>query len=124
MIKKIIFGLVVFSLSACVPPMVDVVNTNEVDQATLNSAAAISVYEVGQTVPRGLTVISPISAYSCKHVLWDEPASRGDALLQLQLRARELGASAITNLTFDVRGTDTFGTNCWESVYVSGIAMR
>ena len=104
--------------------MVDVVNTNEVDQATLNSAAAISVYEVGQTVPRGLTVISPISAYSCKHVLWDEPASRGDALLQLQLRARELGASAITNLTFDVRGTDTFGTNCWESVYVSGIAMR
>lgn len=111
-------------LLACVPPMVEVVDTNEIEQATLNRAAGITVYQAGQTVPRSLTVISPISAYSCKHVLWDEPASRGDALLQLQVKALELGATAITNLTFDARGTDTLGTNCWESVNASGIAMR
>lgn len=122
--KQIIMVLVGLSLAACVPPMVEVVDTNEIEQATLNRAAGIAVYQAGQTVPRGLTVISPISAYSCKHVLWDEPASRGDALLQLQVKALELGATAITNLTFDARGTDTLGTNCWESVNASGIAMR
>ena len=56
-------------------------------------------------------------------MMTDPPASKGDALLQLRLRASELGADTILDITFDTRGTDPFGTNCWESVQASGMAI-
>jgi uncharacterized protein YbjQ (UPF0145 family) len=52
----------------------------------------------------------------------DPPATQGDAMQQLQLRALELKANAVVNVTFDTRGTDTFGTNCWQTVTASGFA--
>ena len=65
-----------------------------------------------------------IKAYSCKLLLSDPPASKGDALKQLRLKALEMGANGIVDVTFDSRGTDAFGTNCWESVQVTGVAVK
>jgi uncharacterized protein YbjQ (UPF0145 family) len=110
-------------ISACAP-MVEVTNVSQVDPQKLGQATQIKTYLVGQDAPRNFTVVAPITAYSCKHLMTDPPASSGDALLQLQLKALELNASAIVNVTFDTRGTDTFGTNCWETVQASGIAVR
>ena len=42
----------------------------------------------------------------------------------LRLKALDLGADGIIDITFDTRGTDTWGTNCWESVQASGIAVK
>jgi uncharacterized protein YbjQ (UPF0145 family) len=69
-------------------------------------------------------VLARLTAYSCKHLTTDPPASRGDALEQLQIQAARAGANALINLTFDTRGTDVFGTNCWETVQASGTAVR
>jgi uncharacterized protein YbjQ (UPF0145 family) len=54
----------------------------------------------------------------------DPPATQGDALQQLQLLALRAGANAVSNVTFDARGTDTWGTNCWQTVTASGFAVR
>ena len=110
-------------LSACTP-MVEVTDVDKVDPATLGRAAQISTYMVGQSPKQDYSVIAPITAYSCKHLMTDPPASSGDALLQLQLKALEAGASGIVNVTFDTRGTDTWGTNCWQTVQASGLAVR
>jgi uncharacterized protein YbjQ (UPF0145 family) len=45
-------------------------------------------------------------------------------LTQLKLKALDLGADGIIDITFDTRGTDTWGTNCWESVQASGVAVK
>ena len=34
-----------------------------------------------------------------------------------------MGANGIIDITFDSRGTDTWGTNCWETVQASGTAV-
>ena len=70
------------------------------------------------------SVIGPIDAYSCKHLIWEKPASKGDALNQLKYKAHTKGANAIMDVEFDKRDTDTFGTNCWETVQASGVAIK
>ena len=121
MSKKAIVGALL--LSAC-SPFVEVTDTSKLSPATLTAASNVRVVMLGQNVPQSYTVIAPVSAFSCKHLMTDPPASKGDALLQLQIKALELGASAVLNVAFDTRGTDTFGTNCWETVQASGLAVR
>lgn len=110
-------------LSACTP-FVEVTDVSEIDPATVTRASQVRVFMIGQDAPRRYTVVRPITAYSCKHLMTDPPASTGDALLQLQLEALELGAAGIVNVTFDTRGTDAWGTNCWETVQASGLAVN
>jgi hypothetical protein len=35
-----------------------------------------------------------------------------------------MNADAIIDVNFDQRGTDAWGTNCWETVQASGMAVR
>lgn len=121
--KKELFLLLTILLTAC-SPFVEVTNLHDLNPETLNQALNVKTYVIGQPTPAHYTAIAPVTAFSCKHLITDPPASKGNALLQLQVKALELGASAIINVTFDTRATDTFGTNCWETVQASGIAVR
>ena len=121
--KKGLFLLLTLVLSAC-SPFVEVTDLNDLNPETLNRALRVKTFVIGQPTPAHYTAIAPVTAFSCKHLMTDPPASKGNALLQLQVKALELGASAVVNVSFDTRGTDTFGTNCWETVQASGVAVR
>lgn len=88
------------------------------------ASSAVKIFETGQTAPNRLTVLGDVQATSCKNKTWDPPATKGVALQQLRLRAHRMGGNAVIDVVTDERGTDTWGTNCWESVTVSGIAAR
>ena len=115
-------SLFLVSISAC-GPMVDVTDLTTVGAEKIRLASEIPTYTFQQIAPSNYKVIAPVTAYSCKSNLYDPPASKGNALLQLQLKALDQKANAIVNVTFDTRGTDTFGTNCWETVQASGLAV-
>lgn len=102
-------------------PVIDVKNT---PPDTLKAAYQIKTYEIGSNYPAITGYLGDITAYSCKQLTFDPPASKGNALLQLRIKANELGANSIIDVTFDTRGTDAFGTNCWETVQASGIAVK
>ncbi|WP_456386244.1 heavy metal-binding domain-containing protein [Profundibacter sp.] len=121
--KKGLFLLLTLALSAC-SPFVEVTDLNDLNPETLNRALRVKTFVIGQPTPAHYTAIAPVTAFSCKHLMTDPPASKGNALLQLQVKALELGASAVVNVSFDTRDTDTFGTNCWETVQASGVAVR
>ena len=124
-ILRLSFVLSLFLVSGCVPSFVPVTDISKVTEDRLQAAYQIKTYTVeNNNYPEVAEYLGDITAYSCKHVLWDPPASKGNALIQLKLRALELGADGIINITFDTRGTDTWGTNCWESVQASGIAVK
>lgn len=121
-----IFGLALFLalLSGC-GTFVPVEDLSEVPPEQLQKALHVRVFtlESGAEYPEIKTYLGEVSAYSCKHMTWDPPASKGDALKRLRLEALRKGADAVIDVTFDTRGTDAWGTNCWQSVYASGQAV-
>lgn len=42
----------------------------------------------------------------------------------MKLKAFRMGADAVLDVTFEERGTDAFGTNCWATIKASGNAVR
>ena len=111
-------------LSSC-RPKVDILDLSTVDQKILTEASKVQIFKLdnAQPKPEIEKYVGEITAYSCKHLSWDPPASKGDALKQLKVKAVRQGANGVIDITFDARGTDTFGTNCWESVQASGTAV-
>jgi Putative heavy-metal-binding len=109
-------------IGACAP-FVDVVDVKSVPQTTRESAMRIPIYSLGMAAPASFRALGAIEATSCKFLLSDPPATTGNALQQLQLKALQMGANGIVDVTFDTRGTDAFGTGCWQSVTATGIAV-
>ena len=95
----------------------------KVSNAERAQAAAVQVYTIGQTAPKPESIIGRVTAFSCKYLVSDAPASRDDALEQLQVKALRVGADALINVTFDSRGEE-LGANCWETVQASGTAVH
>ena len=111
-------------LSSC-GPKVDVINLKTVEPEVLAKASRVQIFKLDNAQPKPEIdqYLGELTAYSCKHLTWDPPASKGDALKQLKIKAVGMGANGVIDITFDSRGTDTFGTNCWESVQASGTAV-
>ena len=122
--KLVLILLSSIILSGC-GPKVDVLDLSTVDQKILTEASKVQIFKLdnAQPKPEIKEYVGEITAYSCKHLSWDPPASKGDALKQLKVKAVRQGANGVIDITFDARGTDTFGTNCWESVQASGTAV-
>lgn len=116
--------LISIILSGC-GTFVPVKDVSKISPEIKQKAYQVQIFTVdGKSHPKVKTYLGDIVAYSCKHLMWDAPASKGNALLQLRLKALDIKASAIIDVTFDSRGTDAFGTNCWESVQASGVAVK
>lgn len=124
---KTVFTCVVLGLSllACTP-FVPVTDISTVPPEKLQKAYQIKTYTTGSDLsyPEVAEYMGDVTAYSCKHLLTDPPASKGNALTQLKIKALDMGANGIIDLNFDSRDTDTWGTNCWESVQASGVAVK
>ena len=122
--KLVLILLSSLILSSC-GPKVDVLDFSTIDQKILTEASKVQIFKLdnAQPKPEIEKYVGEITAYSCKHLSWDPPASKGDALKQLKVKAVRQGANGVIDITFDARGTDTFGTNCWESVQASGTAV-
>jgi hypothetical protein len=106
-------------------PFVPVMNTDKIDAAERTQALNVRVFtlESGEKHPDVDRMVSEVDAYSCKFLLTDPPPSKGNALLQLQLKALRADANGIIDVTFDESSTD-FGTNCWGAVHAHGVAVR
>lgn len=113
---------VALAITSCAP-FVDRVEMAKVPPQEAQAALGVRLFLVGTNYPEIVQTMGAITAYSCKNKMWDKPASTGDALAQLRLKALRLGANAVIDVTTDTRGTDTWGTNCWETVQASGTAV-
>lgn len=100
-------------------------NLQEVPDSTLLNSLRVKIFTVDNpNLPTDFEYIDEIFAYSCKRLYNDPPASKGDALKRLKIKAYERGANAVIEVTFDTRGTDPWGLNCWEIVQASGLAVK
>ena len=105
-------------------PFVPVTDLSTVAQDSVKKAAQIPVFEFGHPAnhPPIADRLGIVSAYSCKHLLWDPPATKEDALLKLRLKALEMGAHGIVDVVFENKGTG-LDTNCWETWQAKGTVV-
>ncbi len=120
---KLSYAFIAITVLAGCAPRVNVIDTKTIPPQDVQAMRGVGIFLVGQQHSPKFEFIDEITAFSCKHMVWDPPASKGDALKQLRKKAYDAGANAIIDVTFDTRGTDTWGTNCWETVQTSGSAV-
>ncbi|MCB2227533.1 MAG: hypothetical protein KQH53_12720 [Desulfarculaceae bacterium] len=122
--NKLAFGcFLLMALSAGCVPFVDVMDVNKVPPAERNAAFKIKIYRGSDEYPPVLEFLGQMKATSCKHWMWDDAATTGNALEQLRIKGYRKGADGFVNVACDSLGTN-LGTNCWSSVTCSGDAVR
>lgn len=123
-LMRFVAVVLVCAVASCAP-FVDRMKISEIPPAELQ--ASLSVQVIDQTLPQPTnieTIIGPVEAWSCKHLMTSKPATQSDAIAQLRVKALRMGANAVIGVTYDRQGTDTLGTNCWETVHAAGTAVR
>jgi len=112
-------------LGGCIGPnpQMDVIKVAELDAATVSHAQRVQVLPAGYQPGMIRSTLGMVNATSCKNKTWDPPPTRGDATMQLRVKAAAKGANAIANVTYDEQGTDAWGTNCWSSITASADAI-
>jgi len=123
--KKLVSLTLLLILTGC-GIHVPVIDVTTVTPATMQQVHSIKVVEANSTStnPETFETLGSITAYSCRKMLNDPPASRGDALMQLRLNAVAIGADGIKDLTYDASTNTSFCLNCWETVKASGVAVK
>jgi len=123
--KKLILLTLLLSFTGC-GIHVPVIDVTTVTPATMQQVHSIRVVELNSTStnPESFETLGSITAYSCRKMLNDPPASRGDALLQLRLNAVAIGADGIKDLTYEPSTNTSICLNCWETVKASGVAVK
>ena len=121
---RLIFSVFVAGALGACAPFVPVVDMASVSQQQRAAAAQVQVFQVGQNPPRPFTYVGSVQANSCKHLLWNAPASMSDAIEQLKLKTMQAGGDAVSDVACTRSGTDTYGTNCWNSVQCGGTAIK
>lgn len=101
----------------------DRINVSKLPEEEQRAALAIKVYDQATGAPEYSEIVEEVQAISCQNKVWDPPATKADALRQLRVKALRLGADAIVSVTYTASGT-SYKPNCWESVTVSGTAVR
>jgi hypothetical protein len=119
----VILILPILSFFTSCKTFVPVIKMKDVDQVTLTASKKVKVFVLGQD-PGEYEYIDSITAWSAKHLLTDPPATRGDAIAQAKVICVRKGGDALMNLTFDEQGTDTWGTNAWESISLSADVIK
>ena len=109
-------------LSGCVP-FVDVVKMDKVSLEQRASTAKVQVFPSGMYHSEKFDFVGPVEGYSCKHLTTDKPASESDATEQMRYKAMLMGANAVMDYSCTKNGTDTLGTNCWNTVQCGGTAI-
>lgn len=122
--RLFILSMILFALSACgANPQLQVIKLSEVSKEELNEARKVKIYQGDSNNVKVRKYLDDLHATSCKNMTWDPPATKGNAMQQLRIKAHRLGANAVINVYFDKSGTDTLGTNCWSSVTATGTAV-
>jgi len=104
-------------------PQMAVIKVADLDAGTISQAQRVQVLSGGYEPGMVRSTLGMVNATSCKNKTWDPPPTRGDATMQLRVKAAAKGANAIANITYDEQGTDTWGTNCWSSITASADAI-
>ena len=73
---------------------------------------------------REYTIIQPLSAISCKNMLWAPSPTQNDATDQLRVKAARLDANALLNVMCEAPSGTSLITNCWSSLTCHGAAIK
>lgn len=95
--------------------------TEHIDES--ESSLPVKLFGAGAGPPGEFTSLGRITATSCKRMMWNPPASRTDALMQMRRQVASVGGDGITELACRESGA-SFIPDCWSSVQCTGVAIK
>jgi acetyl-CoA carboxylase alpha subunit len=84
----------------------------------------VPVYTENDVHDREYAIIQPLSATSCKNLLWEPSPTQEDATDQLRVKAARLGGNGLLNVTCEAPSGTSLITNCWSSLTCHGAAIK
>lgn len=122
-VGQLLVGSTALFLAGCgAGQWADQVKVADLSSTEQQAALRIRVFDQSMQPPQAKEIRGEVRSVSCQNKPWQPPATKGDALSQLRIKALRLGATAVTGVTYTERGT-TYNPNCWQSVIVSGTAV-
>ena len=103
-------------------PFVDVINLDVT--TTERVRTQVKVYNEVELYGFTFETIQPISATSCKCLLWDSPPSQENAIDQLRYKTAQLGGNGIIRVSCEKYEGTSFAKNCWSSTTCYGTAIK
>jgi hypothetical protein len=103
---------------------VPVVDIKALPSASQEAIRTLPIYNDAQLAKRDFEILGIVEGISCKHWMWDPPATRDGALEQAKYYAYQLGADGVANVEFGGKEGTSVHTNCWEVIRCSAEAIR
>lgn len=113
----------VAALAGC-RAFVPVVDIKALPSETQEAVRALPIYNDVQLARVDFRILGIVEGISCKHWMWDPPATREGALEQTKYYAYQLGADGLASVEFGGKEATSVHTNCWEVIRCSAGAIK
>ncbi len=108
-------------ISACV-------NARQGEPVALEQAKTlgqqVKIYQAAELGAAKYTSLGPVEASGCRWMLWDETPTEEGVTNQLLLKAAELNANGITNVSCESGTAAALMRDCWSRVACTAEAIR
>jgi hypothetical protein len=109
-------------LAGCIGALVHI---ESVDKQTIDRVQVFADKSILQNA--NVRILGVVDATSCRNLAWEPPASIENCTMQMQMRARRLGANGIVLGASDDKIANFLSTginrNCWSTVDCTGVAI-
>jgi hypothetical protein len=111
-----------FLIAGCFGPFAEHIRVDPLAVGDLRRQ--VPIYTENDIQGREYAMIQPLSAISCRNMLWDPSPTQEDATDQLRLKAARLDGNGLLNVTCDVPGSISLITSCWSSLTCHAAAVK
>jgi hypothetical protein len=111
-----------FLVAGCFGPFFEYI---QIDPTTVGDLRRqVPLYTENGVQGREYAIIQPLSAISCKNMLWAPSPTQNDATDQLRVKAARLDGNGLLNVMCEAPSGTSLITNCWSSLTCHGAAIQ
>jgi hypothetical protein len=104
--------VVPFLVAGCFGPSSEYI---QIDPTTVGDLRRhVPLYTENVVHDREYAILQPLSAISCKNLLWAPSPTQDDATDQLRVKAARLGGDGLLNVRCEAPSGTSLITNCWS----------
>jgi hypothetical protein len=111
-----------FLVAGCFGPFFEYI---QIDPTTVGDLRRqVPLYTENAVQGREYEIIQPLSAISCKNMLWAPSPTQDDATDQLRVKAARLDGNGLLNVMCEPPSGTSLIANCWSSLTCHGAAIK
>jgi hypothetical protein len=111
-----------FLVAGCFGPSVEYI---QIDPTTVSDLRRqVPLYTENVLQGREYAIIQPLSAISCKNMLWAPSPTQNDATDQLRAKVARLDGNGVLDIACEAPSGISLSLNCWSSLSCHAAAIK